>query len=180
MSSEKNSAKFQEKKKKPSEELEKKIISEKKEIKKIKQIDLNKFQEFFFQSQSKAPVLQKIEQVQEIATLEREVASAPKQTNFKEEGFKYNASKEENQETKYSADKNPLGPARVDTQKLGRDNPLIKTQETQFMNAVPTIDSPFMEKYEIAKRDDVQKLGKENPFEQKFSEVKRVKYEPLH
>jgi hypothetical protein len=169
---------------KKSEVNKKEIKPKTKSLKEIKPINVDTFQNFFYpRSKFTAPVLNQIEQSQEIINLERGISNSPKPTltNNQEDQFKYSGITAAGDEKKYLASSAHMTTqtAQVDITKIGREK--AKVQEAQFMQApeLQGIQSPQWEKYASPEFVDTRNLGKENQFERK-TERKRMDYEPLH
>jgi len=146
------------------------------------EIDSKEFTEFL-QTGSRSPSLGQVaiaEEDESFITLEQGVGSAPVSTTKKDENsFKYEAAKAEDEGPKYIAEAGPSGAKSVDITKLRDEfSPVNANQEAGFVHSIPQEDKPSQEKYDPASNVDTTQLGRENPFEEKFDDVKPKKYEP--
>ncbi|GBE19620.1 MAG TPA: hypothetical protein ENG87_01435 [Candidatus Pacearchaeota archaeon] len=169
---------------KEESELEKDIQGQEEDI------GSGEFNEFMqTSSRMHSPVLGKIAEAPEVITLEQGVASAPVQKNNlrDDDSFKYNVQGQEGEnETKYTtyshAGETPLP---IDITKTGRDIDIMIKQKTQITpsSELRGMESPNLEKYTASapERLDMNKVGRENPFEAKKVNLERKKmdYEAL-
>ena len=137
-------------------------------------IDKNQFREFL-QTESSAPILEEIAGTQELGG---RFFSTGTGTNVQEDdgAFRYDAQVKED-EPKYQGDVSSVGQnlEELDITKVGRDINQPQVKEAGFVHSVEQTDSPMQEKYQNAQRVDMEKVGRENPFETKIQEVEKKK-----
>ena len=149
-------------------------ISEK-EIPKETNINKDQFREFA-KTESTAPVLEEIAGEQELGG--RVFFTPGMDANVQEdnEAFRYDIQAKEDEPKyhgDYSATRQNL--EEIDITKVGRDIGQPQVREAGFVHSVEQTDSPMQAKYQEAKRIDMEKVGRENPFETKVQEVERKK-----
>jgi len=133
-------------------------------------IDNERFVEFLQTSvKTKAPVLEKIADVQETINLEQElgfVQTSDEKKTKQDKDFKYNIATNEDEEPKYISSSHEVDLVQyTNIANLGRGK-LFQQQEVGFINSQEAqSNSVSLEKYEAVKKIDINKLGKENQFE---------------
>ena len=118
------------------------------------------------------PILEKTKAPAE--SLEQEVISAPpsaKPEKKEEEDFKYGIAKQK-EEAKYQMHEREItAPKRVDIETLGREQ-FPQIQKAGFISAQERIAPVTPEEYISVKNQEIEKLGRESPFEKK--EIKYI------
>ena len=150
---------------KPSEEL---ILEE-------SNIDQNTFQEFL-QTDSTAPSLEKVAGEQELGGRIVFTPGMDSGVQDYDKAFRYDAQAPEEgpkYQDDYSSSRQDL--KEIDTTKVGRDIEQPQIREAGFVSSVEQTDSPMQETYKEAKRIDMEKVGRENPFETRTQEAERKK-----
>jgi len=155
----------------------------KKSLKKIKPIDVDTFEEFFDTTpKSTAPVLDQVEQAQEVITLEQgvEAGPAPATSTNSDDPFKYDIGSKREEKQTYIASSSHMTSetTRFDPTKIGREKP--QTPEVGFIHSEGKQNSLNTERYTVPDRVDTRELGKENSFQAREIEGKKMDYEPLH
>jgi len=122
---------------------------------------------------STSPILNKIEQ--EIGGV-----SSAETKNNSEKSFRYDAgAKGEERQTYISSSSHMTAQAsRFNPTKLGREK--NQTQEVGFLNSEEKQNSLDAERYLTPNRVDINELGRENQFQMKEMQAKKMDYEPLH
>lgn len=147
--------------------------NEGKEISEESNIDENQFREFL-QPESTAPVLEDITGEQELGG--RVFFTPGMDTGVQDDdgAFRYDMQAKPD-EPKYHGDYSSARQnlEEIDTTKIGRDIGQPQVREAGFVHSVEQTDSPMQEKYQEAQRIDMEKVGRENPFETRVKEAER-------
>ena len=138
-------------------------------------IDQNQFREFV-QTEPTAPVLEEITGEQELGGRVFFTPGMDTSVQDDEGTFRYDLQAKED-EPKYHGDYSTTRQnlEELDTEKIGRDIGQPRVRDAGFVHAVEQTDSPMQEKYHEAQRIDMEKVGRENPFETRVKEVERKK-----
>ncbi|GEM_PF-1325008 len=140
-------------------------------------IDETQFREFL-QTESTAPVLEEIAGTQKLGG--KFFSTSGTGTNFQddEKAFRYDAQAQED-EPKYQGDISSVGQdiEKLDITKVGRDGGQPQIRKAGFVSSVEQTDSSMQEKYQEAQRIDMEKVGRENPFESRIQEAEKKKSE---
>ena len=126
---------------------------------------------------TKAPVLEKIVDVQETINLEQElgfVQTSDEKKTKQDKDFKYNIATNEDEEPKYVSSSHEVDLVQyINIANLGRGE-LFQHQKVGFINSQEAqSNSVSLEKYEAVKKIDINKLGKGNLFDKQ-----EIKYHP--
>ena len=138
-------------------------------------IDENQFREFV-QTESTAPVLEEITGEQELGGRVFFTLGMDASVQDDDGAFRYDMQVKEDEPKyhgNYSLARQNL--EEIDTTKIGRDIEQPQVRDAGFVHSVEQTDSPMQEKYQEAQRIDMEKVGRENPFETRVQEVERKK-----
>ena len=154
------------------EEIAEKVSN--KDLKEKFNIDESQFREFL-QTESSAPVLEEIAGRQELGG---RFFSTGTDTNVQEDEntFRYGMQAKED-EPKYQGEVSSIGQnlEELDITKVGRNGGQPQVRKAGFVHSVEQTDSPMQEKYQDAQRINMEKIGRENPFETRIQEVEKKK-----